>query len=136
MEWMLMPYRRYFDFSGRSRRKEFWMFQLLILIIYAVAIVLTGGMGATMEGSEPDTMGPMAAVIMMALGVWGLGTFIPALALSVRRLHDVDKSGWWLLISFVPIIGFFVLLYFDLIEGTRGPNRFGEDPKEGLARGV
>ena len=65
-----------------------------------------------------------------------IGSFIPSLAVAIRRLHDTDRSGWWLLIGLVPIVGAFILLYFYVIEGTRGPNRFGPDPKEGEARGV
>ncbi|AKM09515.1 DUF805 domain-containing protein [Croceicoccus naphthovorans] len=136
MNWMLMPYRRYFDFAGRSRRKEYWMFQLFIFIVYVVAMLLTGGLGMSMEYGDAGTMGPFTAIVLIALAIWGLASIIPSLALMIRRLHDVDKSGWWILIAFVPIIGGLILLYFCLIEGTRGDNRFGPDPKEGEARGV
>jgi uncharacterized membrane protein YhaH (DUF805 family) len=114
MEWMLMPLRRYADFNGRSQRKEYWMFFLLYIlaavvcgIFYAISHVLGGIL--------------MAALI--------LGLFIPALAVQVRRFHDQDKSGWFVLLAFIPYIGSIVVLVFMCIEGTRGPNRFGEDPK-------
>ena len=61
--------------------------------------------------------------------LWGLATLIPNLAVGVRRLHDTNRSGWWMLIVLVPLIGIVVLLIFDVMEGTKGPNRFGPDPK-------
>jgi len=134
MEWMLMPYRRYFEFGGRSRRKEYWMFALLFLIVYVIAMLLSVAVGGSMDGSGGG--GIMAGLVGLLLGVFLIGSFIPSLAVAIRRLHDTDRSGWWLLIGLVPIVGAFILLYFYVIEGTRGPNRFGPDPKEGEARGV
>ncbi len=63
--------------------------------------------------------------------IWGLATFLPSLAMGVRRLHDTDRSGWWWLLSFIPLIGIIVLIVFWCSEGTRGPNRFGPDPLGG-----
>lgn len=136
MDWMLMPYRRYFDFSGRSRRMEFWMFQLLIFIVYVVVMIVATVLGGGMEAGNVGPGGAAAGIVFIAFGIWGIATIIPSLALAVRRLHDTDRSGWWILIGFVPIVGALVLLYFYLIEGTRGPNSFGQDPKEGVQRGV
>jgi uncharacterized membrane protein YhaH (DUF805 family) len=124
MEWMLMPYRRYADFSGRSRRKEYWMFYLFVMIVYVIAAVLMG-MGA--PSVDPTTGelsggGGMATVGMAILGLFWLGTIIPALAVSIRRMHDQDRSGWWILCPIANII-------FLFIDGTPGPNRFGPDPK-------
>lgn len=135
MNWMLMPYARYFDFSGRSRRMEYWMFQLFIVLVYIawfILLAISAG-GGDLESAGSNVLG---GILVIALVIFALGTVIPNLAVTVRRLHDTDHSGWWILISFVPIIGALVLLYFTLIEGTRGTNRFGPDPKEGLARGV
>lgn len=81
-------------------------------------------------------MGPLVSVVMIAMFIWAIATIIPSLAVTFRRLHDTDHSAWWILIGLVPIIGGLVLLYFYLIEGTQGANRFGPDPKEGEARGV
>lgn len=136
MEWMLMPYRRYFEFSGRSRRKEYWMFALFNFLVCLAFMFLIMAVGGTMEYGEQPEMGPLASVAIIAMFVWAIATIIPSLAVTFRRLHDTDHSAWWILIGFVPIIGGLVLLYFYLIEGTRGPNRFGPDPKEGEARGV
>lgn len=137
MNWMLLPYARYFEFAGRSRRKEYWMFQLFIVLVYfamMAAMVLAGG-GLNFEGAEAAP-GALAIMILAVMSLWGIATVIPSLAVTIRRLHDTGRSGFWILIGFVPFLGAIVLLYFMLIEGTRGPNLFGPDPKEGLPRGV
>lgn len=124
MDWMLMPYRRYADFSGRSQRKEYWMFQLLILIVYAVLSIITSMGAPTVDPvtGELSGGGALATIGMGLLGVFWLGTIVPAIAVAVRRMHDQDRSGWWIL---VPIVN----LIFMFIDGTPGPNRFGPDPK-------
>jgi uncharacterized membrane protein YhaH (DUF805 family) len=126
MEWMLMPYKRYFDFSGRSRRKEYWMFFLFCVIVYTICniLIMTG-----MPSIDPATGqmtgggGALSKIGFALYTVFGLGTIIPSIAVAVRRVHDSDKSGWFVL---VPIYN--LILMF--IEGTRGPNRFGPDPKD------
>ena len=135
MEWMLMPYRRYFDFSGRSRRKEYWMFILLFVIVYAVAFALmfAGGysMSPTMTTSEPPAeMGGMAMLGFAILGIFVLASFIPAIAVQIRRFHDQDRSGWFVLLNFIPYLGSLIVLVFMCLEGTKGANRFGPDPKD------
>lgn len=137
MNWMLLPYARYFDFAGRSRRLEYWMFQLFMFLAYmalVIAMMLAGG-GIDFEGAEAAP-GPLMLMLFIVAAIWGIATIIPAFALTIRRLHDTNRSGFWVLIGFVPILGGLILLYFMLIEGTRGPNFFGPDPKEGLPRGV
>ncbi|MCB2078220.1 MAG: DUF805 domain-containing protein [Novosphingobium sp.] len=131
LEWMLLPYKRYADFSGRSRRKEYWMFALFqfIVSIILVGLIFAGGMSVDPVTGEPD-MGAMGMLGVGLLVIYGLGTFIPALAVIVRRFHDQDKSGWFVLLNFIPYIGGLVVLVFMLLEGTRGPNRFGPDPKD------
>ena len=136
MEWMILPLKRYFEFSGRSRRKEFWMFALLSIVVSIAASIIDSILGfghsatyagATGVGASYGSKGPIGALASLAL-------LIPSLAVSFRRLHDVDRSAWWLLLSFIPILGWIVLLVFDCTEGTRGSNRFGPDPKsENLA---
>lgn len=128
MEWMIMPLKRYAEFSGRSRRKEYWMFvlfQLLVMIPMAfIAILATGGSGD--EGP-----GAFGGIVLVLLGLLYLGLFfIPGLAVQVRRFHDQDKSGWFILLGFIPYIGGIILLVFMCLEGTRGSNRFGPDPKD------
>jgi uncharacterized membrane protein YhaH (DUF805 family) len=132
MDWMLMPLRRYADFSGRSRRKEYWMFTLFILLVYAVlgTLIAMGGVFSSMgdPGATPQ-IGVLGWLGIGLLGIFALGIFIPALAVIVRRLHDQDKSGWFILLQFIPYIGGIVLLVFMCIDGTKGENRFGPDPK-------
>jgi uncharacterized membrane protein YhaH (DUF805 family) len=122
---MLMPLRRYADFSGRSRRKEYWMFTLLIIL---VEIVLFGWIMAAAFGSNGG-MTAMVAVPFAIVMILGLAIVVPSLAVTVRRLHDIDKSGWHYFLAFIPIVGPIVLLVFLCMEGTPGPNRYGPDPK-------
>ena len=120
MEWMFLPFRRYAEFGGRSRRKEYWMFTLLgVLVAVAMRIVFGdgSGLGLSVTGTIIN-------------GLWGLGSFIPSLAVAFRRLHDTDHSAWWLLLWLVPIVGWIVLLVFLCRDGTGGTNRFGHDPKQ------
>lgn len=120
MEWATLPLKRYAEFNGRSRRKEYWMFVLLTFGLYIVAAIIDGILG--LGGSVAGAYGPLMLIV-------ALGLLVPSIAVGIRRLHDLDKSGWWLLIGLVPIVGPIVLIVFFVMEGTRGPNRFGLDPK-------
>ncbi|QAY75883.1 DUF805 domain-containing protein [Sphingosinicella sp. BN140058] len=120
MEWATLPFKKFADFNGRSRRKEYWSFVLLYVVCLVAAIIVEGVLG--MSGAVGGVYGPLSALLILVF-------FVPALAVSVRRLHDTDRSGWWVLISIIPLIGGLVLLVFTVMEGTRGPNRFGADPK-------
>lgn len=125
MEWMLMPLRRYADFSGRSRRKEYWMFTLGVVIVVAFLMflmILTGGFAAEQAGGG-------SLLFFWVLVLFGVAVFIPSLAVQVRRFHDQDKSGWFVLLGFIPYVGGLIVLVFMCLEGTQGPNRFGPDPK-------
>lgn len=133
LEWMLLPYKRYVDFSGRSRRKEYWMFALFFAIVYAIcfALMFSGGFGGIDPVTgEPTGFGGLAMVGVGLLVIFVLGSFLPALAVQVRRFHDQDKSGWFVLLNFIPYVGGIVVLVFMCLEGTKGPNRFGPDPKD------
>ncbi|MAY19777.1 MAG: hypothetical protein CL955_04085 [Erythrobacteraceae bacterium] len=121
MEWMLMPVRRYADFSGRSRRKEFWMFQLGIFLLYIAVLILAAILGAISE--------TLSAIVMIIFAIAMLGLIIPSIAVAVRRMHDQDKSGWMLLLGLIPLIGSIILLVFYCTDGTPGPNQYGPDPK-------
>ena len=122
MEWMLMPLRRYADFSGRSRRKEYWMFVLGWIIGFIVLMLVEGMLG--LSGSL-GLYGPLTALFALAI-------LIPSIAVGVRRLHDTGRSGWWMLIGLIPLVGLILLIFF-VTEGTKGPNAYGPDPKEGEA---
>jgi uncharacterized membrane protein YhaH (DUF805 family) len=130
MSYMFLPYKRIFDFAGRSRRKEYWLFVLFILVVDVGLMILDSklGLGGAAESYAEFGDGSAAAGFSLSGGIltmiWTVLNFIPALAAAIRRMHDQDKSGWFILIPFYDI----VLLF---IEGTRGPNRFGPDPKGG-----
>ncbi|KTE17052.1 DUF805 domain-containing protein [Sphingopyxis sp. H115] len=131
MDYMLMPLMRYADFSGRSQRMEYWMFTLF----YLAMIVLLIGL-AIFFGSPPGEDHTLAEnYFLVVTGLFVVGTIIPSIAVTVRRLHDQDKSGWFYLISFIPYIGGLVLLFFMCVDGTPGPNRYGPDPKGGRGYG-
>ena len=141
MHWMFLPLKRYADFSGRSRRMEYWMFALFAVIIYAlcIALMFAGGLDfATLE-DEGIPAGPGVLFYLGAgvMALFFLGTFIPSIAVNVRRLHDRNLSGWWYLafvvLSNVPLAGALVSIAYLIImflPGTPGPNRFGDDPKD------
>ncbi len=112
MNWFVSVVKKYAVFSGRARRKEYWMFFLIYVLI---AIVL-----GLIEGMLGDRSFLSALL--------GIALFVPSLAVTMRRLHDTDRSGWWVLIGFIPLVGGIVLLVFMCLAGTSGSNRYGEDP--------
>lgn len=120
MNWYLEVLKKYAVFNGRARRKEYWFFYLFYLIFFMVLAFLDG-----MTGSFSETAG-----IGMFTGIFILAMIIPGLAVSVRRLHDTDRSGWWILISLIPLIGGIWFLVLMVLDGTSGQNQYGPDPKE------
>lgn len=127
MRWMLMPLRRYADFSGRSRRKEYWAFVLLNMLIgLFVGLTFLVGYYADMSQTEMDTY--LMPGVWLA-GLYSLAALVPGVAVTVRRLHDTDRSGWTIFWGLVPLVGALLLLAFYIEDGTPGPNRFGPDPK-------
>lgn len=112
-------WRRAFDFRGRSSRAEYWWVFLINLIL---SLLFLFGSGSS-------------RIIADLTVVYGIAAFIPNLALLVRRLHDSDHRGWWVLIAFVPFVGALVLLYFELLPSTPGPNRYGLPSSTGQALG-
>lgn len=134
MHWMIEPLRRYADFSGRSRRMEYWMFTLLYTIVLVVCLglffagLVTQNPGGTTPGEQAD-IGLLGWIGVTVGGLWVLVTAIPGIAVAVRRFHDQDKSGWMYLLIFIPYVGGLILLVFMCLDGTRGPNQYGPDPK-------
>jgi len=120
MHWYIGVLKKYVTFGGRARRMEYWMF---VLISWLVSLVLTFGdtLAFGYEFGNPETMSPLS-------GIYSLLVLLPSIAVAVRRLHDTNRSGWWFLLIFVPILGWLVLFIFLVLAGTRGPNRFGLDP--------
>lgn len=128
MEWMLLPLKRYADFSGRSRRMEYWMFTLFTLIIYAMLALMFFATGyADSEFNSPVSMIVVVVAILVVLAL-----VVPGIAVTVRRFHDQDKSGWFYLLSFIPYAGGIILIVFMCLEGTRGTNQYGPDPKQSV----
>lgn len=109
-------FSKYVTFSGRARRAEYWWFTLFVWI---VSLVL-----GFIDGSLSGDVGILS-------GIWSLATLLPILAAGSRRLHDIDRTAWWLLIMLLPLIGAIVLIVFFATPGTRGANRFGTDPIAG-----
>ncbi len=125
MSLMFQPLKKYADFNGRARRSEYWLFTLFIIIVEIVYFALLGVTG----GFSSNGPNGAAIALMGIFSLFFLGIIIPGLAVSFRRLHDTDRSAWWLLISLIPGVGGLVLLIFTLLPGTNGPNKFGPDPK-------
>ena len=112
MNYYIECWKKYVEFSGRARRKEYWMFVLFNLIASIVAGFIDGLLGTRMIGS-----------------LYSLAVLLPGLAVRARRLHDTDRSGWWMLIALIPLVGWIVLLIFMCLDSTPGENRFGANPK-------
>ena len=119
MSWFVEALKKYAVFSGRSRRKEYWYFALFVIIISTVLNIIDGLIGAY----------DRTAGVGLLSSIFSLAILIPSIAVTVRRLHDIDRSGWWLLIALVPLVGWIVLLVFSVQEGTPGSNRYGPNPK-------
>lgn len=129
MNWYLQVLKKYADFSGRARRKEYWMFVLFNLIFIIAAGVLDNILGTTfkMDAGYGATAMPYGWLYML----YALFVLIPGLAVSVRRLHDVGKSGWMILVALIPLIGAIWLLVLYVTAGDQGDNKYGPDPKAG-----
>jgi len=119
MNWYIKVIKNYAVFSGRARRKEYWMFVLFNIIFAFVAVLLDNAFGTAMEDTS---YGLIYSLYMLAV-------LIPSLAVSVRRLHDVGKSGWFILISLIPLIGTIWLLVLMVTDGQSGKNSYGANPK-------
>lgn len=115
MNWFFMALRKYTTFTGRSQRSEYWFFYLGYIVLSILAMVLDIVLGT----------------IAIFQSIVALGLFIPAIAVSIRRLHDIGKSGWWMLLAIIPILGL-VLLYFFVLD-SKEDNIYGENPKAIIA---
>ena len=126
MSWYLEAFKKYAVFAGRSRRMEYWSFVLFNFVVFVVLAGIDALLGTF---SSASGLGVLS-------GIYVLATLVPIVALSVRRLHDIDRSGWWILIYLIPLIGPIVLLVFALLDGTPGDNRYGPNPKGVTVRTV
>jgi uncharacterized membrane protein YhaH (DUF805 family) len=121
MSWYLEVLRKYAVFDGRAGQKEYWYFSLFSFIIIIVLSVID-----MMTGTFNVDVG-----LGLLGGIYTLAVLIPGVAVSVRRLHDTDRSGWWFLINAIPLIGVIVFLVFTAQNGTPGDNQYGSNQKGG-----
>lgn len=123
MGWYLEALKKYAVFGGRARRKEYWMFFLINFIISIVLTLIDNLIG---------TFSYQAGVGVLQ-SLYSLAVLIPSLAVTVRRLHDTGRSGWWILIGLIPLIGGLVLLVFMVLDSEPGANKYGPNPKAGYS---
>ncbi len=119
MNWFLLALNKYATFSGRSQRSEYWYFVLFYILIHMVLAFVDNFTGSFDADRGFGLLG----------GLFTLAVLLPSIAVGVRRLHDTSRSGWWLLISFIPLIGTIVLLVFFVQDSTPGDNEYGPNPK-------
>jgi len=146
VDWALLPYRRYAQFSGRSQRAEYWWFTALFMLAFVVTTALAWLAGVNIPAmliqKEPIRIdqlfiNPLADMVIGVFAVFFVGSLVPSLAVSIRRLHDIERSGWWYLgntiASALPVIGIFfkgVYIAYMCRDGTIGSNHYGPDPKD------
>ena len=109
-------FSNYVNFSGRACRSEYWYWILFIIIADIVAGIIDYAIG-----------------VQVVTSLFGLATILPNLAVAIRRLHDLDRTGWWIFIGLIPLVGWIILIIWYCTRGTAGPNRFGPDPLGGIA---
>lgn len=127
MEWYIRAFKKATQFSGRAHRREYWMFFLWNAVFGLAASIVDRAAGLEFDtgiaiGGEPVTVG----VVWI---VYSLVVLVPSLAIVSRRLHDVNRSGWWQLIGLIPIVGLVVVIVWLATQGMNGPNQFGPDPR-------
>ena len=120
MNWYIKVIKQYADFKGRARRREYWMFALFNIIVIMALLLVAG-----MIGSATDSVELVSIPIM----IYYVAIILPSIAVAVRRLHDINKSGWYYLVSLIPLIGGIWLLVLLCTEGDRGDNQYGSNPK-------
>ncbi len=120
MKWFLIVLKKYADFTGRAQRAEYWFFTLFYLLFFLALSLIDGAVGLFNSTYGLGLFG----------GLFALAMILPSIAVTVRRLHDTSRSGWWLLISLIPLIGGIVLLVFVCLDSTPGTNAYGPNPKE------
>jgi uncharacterized membrane protein YhaH (DUF805 family) len=115
MNWYIEVLKKYAEFNGRARRMEYWYFFLFNFLIMVGLIMIGGAMGSSSGG--------------ILYNLYSLAVLIPGIAVGIRRLHDTNRSGWFLLIGFIPVIGWLILIYFFAQDGDASENQYGPNPK-------
>jgi uncharacterized membrane protein YhaH (DUF805 family) len=111
--WKLVVLERYAKFDGRARRAEYWWFVLANIIVFVLLAVLAN----------------VSSVFLLLYVAYAIAMFIPSIAVAIRRLHDTDRSGWWLLVTFVPFVGGIILIVLLALDSSRGTNQYGISEK-------
>ena len=119
MNWYVGALKKYADFQGRARRKEYWMFGLVNCAIYVALLYVDHRLGTL---DDDNFMGVVSTIYLLAV-------LFPSVAVTVRRLHDVGISGWWFLVAFIPFVGDIALLVLTVLDGSIGTNEYGSNPK-------
>jgi uncharacterized membrane protein YhaH (DUF805 family) len=119
VNWYLEVLKKYAVFDGRARRMEYWMFILINIIISVVLVIIDSLIGTIIRQGG----------FGLLQGLYNLAVLIPSIAVTVRRLHDIGRTGWWILIGLIPVIGGIVLLIFMLLDSEPGENQYGPNPK-------
>jgi len=119
MEWFVLVLKKYFVFEGRARRKEYWMYYLFMVIINIPLSIIDALIGSVSSSVDIGFLSTIFSVL----------TFIPWISVSVRRLHDINKSGGYMFLLFLPIIGWIWLFVLSVMAGDEGENQYGPDPK-------
>jgi uncharacterized membrane protein YhaH (DUF805 family) len=128
-EYLNVIRNNYANFTGRARRREYWMFTLInTIIVVALELVAVAG-GYNPSSADVGSISPLAAVFLGLAGIYALAVLVPSLAVTVRRLHDAGYSGWVYLIGLIPFIGGIVLLVFTIMDSKPGANKWGPNPK-------
>ena len=113
-------FQNYVNFTGRASRSEFWFWVLFAVLVSVAATLIDTVLFSDSEMSPVNTLA-------------GVALLLPNLSVAVRRLHDIDRSGWWILLGLIPIVGWIIIIIWNCTKGTAGPNRFGADPLAGMA---
>jgi uncharacterized membrane protein YhaH (DUF805 family) len=116
MSWYILVWKRAFDFAGRSRRKEFWMFMLFTCLV-SFCLSFLGHL------LLPDS------IAFTLIAIYLVAVIVPSLSLNIRRLHDIDRSGFWLFLLLIPVVGPLVIFVFNVMQGVPCSNQYGADPK-------
>jgi uncharacterized membrane protein YhaH (DUF805 family) len=120
---------KFFTFAGRAPRSEYWYFYLFFVLAIVVAVLIDGAVGAALSNESGEYGGLLAMAAVLIL-------FFPQLSVTVRRLHDTDRSGWWWWISLIPLVGGIILLVWMCTRGTEGNNSYGPNPLNPVPVGV
>ena len=123
MNWYVEVLKKYAVFDGRAGRPEYWYFVLFNIIVSVVLGVIDGMLGTVSSGARIGLLG----------GIYSLAVLLPSIGVGIRRLHDINRSGWWLLIGLIPLVGWIILIIWAATESDAGPNQYGPGPEPATA---